>query len=55
MADLERLDSALARRLELVVVAEDFAWSCLFSHETGSLVHEELYELGSRHPRTGEP
>lgn len=42
---LASFDAELARQLELVLVAEDFSWSCVFSHESGSMVHEELYEL----------
>jgi hypothetical protein len=41
---LERIEPDLARRLELVLVAEDFSWCFLFSRETGSMFHEELYE-----------
>lgn len=43
--DLTRLDFGLARELELVLVSEDFSWSCLFSHETGSMFHEEFCEV----------
>jgi len=41
---LTRLNVALVRRSELLVAASDLTWSCLFSHETGSMFYEELYE-----------
>ena len=42
---LANFDAELVRQLELVLVAEDFSWSCILSRESGSMVHEELYEL----------
>jgi len=45
--ELVKVNAELARQLELVLVAEDFSWCCVFSHESGSMVHEELYELPS--------
>ena len=38
------LDTDLANRLELVAVSVDFSWCCVFTHEAGSWVWEQLYE-----------
>ena len=43
-AGLRGMCRELANRLELVAVAADFSWSCVFSHEAGYHVWEELYE-----------
>jgi len=42
---LRSLDHALLRRNELIACAPDLSWTCLFSHETGSMFHEQLYGL----------
>jgi hypothetical protein len=44
VAGLRNLPRELANHLELVVVAENFSWSCVFSHEAGSCVWECLFE-----------
>ena len=41
---LRAIDRQLANSLELIVGATDFAWSCVFSHEAGSLAWEQFYE-----------
>lgn len=41
---LRRLNRGLANRMELILAADDFAWSCIFSHEAGAPVKEQLYE-----------
>jgi hypothetical protein len=43
-AGLRSMRRGLANRLELVAVAADHSWSCMFSHEAGYHVWEELYE-----------
>jgi hypothetical protein len=43
---LQRLSRDLANQLELIVSSEDLAWSCIFSHEAGAWVWEQLYERG---------
>jgi len=40
---LTLLDHNLLRQKELLTCAPDLSWSCLFSHETGSMFHEQLY------------
>jgi hypothetical protein len=47
---LRALDRDLANQLELVAVAVDFSWCCVFSHEAGAYVWEQLYEP-ARHGR----
>ncbi len=37
------LDTELANSLELVAVSVDLSWCCVFSHEAGSWVSEQLY------------
>jgi hypothetical protein len=41
---LRSLRRELANRLELVAVASELSWSCVFSHEAGAWVWECLYE-----------
>lgn len=41
---LRALSSDLANSLELIAVAVDFSWCCVFSHEAGSWVWEQMYE-----------
>ena len=41
------LSSELANRLELIAVSVDFTWCCVFSHEAGSWVWEQLFERES--------
>jgi hypothetical protein len=41
---LRNLRRELANQMELVVVAGDLSWSCVFSHEAGEWVWECLYE-----------
>jgi hypothetical protein len=41
---LRALDRELANQLELVAVSVDLTWCCVFSHEAGSFVSEQLYE-----------
>jgi len=41
---LRSLRRELANRLELVAVASDLSWSCVFSHEAGAWVWECFYE-----------
>ena len=43
-AGLRGMRRELANRLELVAVAADLSWSCVFSHEAGAWVWECLYE-----------
>lgn len=40
---LTSLNHGLLRRNELITCAPDLSWSCLYSHETGSMFHEKLY------------
>ena len=42
--ELRSIRAELANRLELIVVSENFAWSCVFSHEAGAFVSEQMYE-----------
>jgi hypothetical protein len=44
---LRALNSELANRLELIAVSVDFSWCCVFSHEAGSWVWEQMYERES--------
>jgi hypothetical protein len=41
---LRSIRRELANELELVAVAGDLSWSCVFSHEAGAWVWECLYE-----------
>ena len=41
---LAGLNLDVLRRQELLLAAVDLSWCCLFSHETGALVHEQFYE-----------
>ena len=47
---LQLLERDRANRLELIAVALDFTWCCVFSHEAGAFVWEQLYEP-ARHGR----
>ncbi len=40
----------LANRLELIIASQTFAWSCVFSHEAGAFVWEQLYEAAGPDP-----
>jgi hypothetical protein len=40
---LRSLERALANNLELIVASVDLSWCCVFSHEAGSFVWEELF------------
>jgi hypothetical protein len=44
--DLRCIPRDLANRMELIVVSDDLAWTCVFSHEAGAFVWEQLYERG---------
>lgn len=41
---LRGMSRDLANRLELILVAADFAWSWVFSHEAGAFEWEQMYE-----------
>jgi hypothetical protein len=43
---LMRVDRDWANRMELVLVADDFSWTIVFSHEAGAFVWEHLYDAG---------
>jgi hypothetical protein len=43
---LRALDRALANELELIVASADLSWCCVFSHEAGDFVWEELFDHG---------
>jgi hypothetical protein len=47
---LRALDRDLANRLELVAVAVNFSWCCVFAHEAGAFAWEQLYQP-ARHGR----
>lgn len=42
---LSGLPRDILNRLELIVLSINKSWCCLFSHECGTLVHEEFREL----------
>jgi hypothetical protein len=42
--ELRALDRELANDLELVAASVDMTWCCVFSHEAGSFVSEQVYE-----------
>jgi hypothetical protein len=44
---LRSIPRVSANRMELIVVSVDFTWSCVFSHEAGAFVWEQLYECGA--------
>jgi hypothetical protein len=41
---LRHVRRELANQLELIVVANDLSWSCVFSHEAGAFAWESFYE-----------
>jgi hypothetical protein len=42
---LRSIDRKLANRLELIAAPVDLSWCCVFSHEAGSFVWEQLFDL----------
>jgi hypothetical protein len=44
VAGLRIVPRELANQLELIIVSDDFAWTCIFSHEAEVWVDEQLYE-----------
>ena len=44
---LRGLSRELANQLELVATSVDFCWCCVFSHEAGSFVCEQMYQRES--------
>ncbi len=44
-AELRCAPRDFANHLELVMISADFSWSCIFSHEAGTSVWEQLYEF----------
>jgi hypothetical protein len=42
---LMRVERNWANRMELILVADDFSWACVFSHEAGAFVWEQFYVL----------
>jgi hypothetical protein len=45
---LRNVPPDLANQRELIVASEDFAWSCIFTHEAGMWGWEQLYEADCR-------
>jgi len=43
LVSLQTLDLDVVRAAELIVISQDYRWCCVFTHESGSLVHEELF------------
>ena len=41
---LQRLRRGLANSKEFIIVADDFAWSCVFTHEAGGCASERMYD-----------
>jgi hypothetical protein len=41
---LRALSSELANQLALIALSVDFSWCCVFSHEAGSWVWEQMYQ-----------
>jgi hypothetical protein len=41
---LRSLSSELANQLDLIALSGDFSWCCVFSHEAGSHVWEQMYQ-----------
>jgi hypothetical protein len=50
---LRALSRELANQLELVATSADSSWCCVFSHEAGSFVWEQMYQRESRSPAVG--
>ncbi len=54
-AELRHAPRDSANHMELVLISIDFSWSCIFSHEAGTLVWEQLYECEGNASEGGEP